>query len=92
MEFLQRIDLFMYVCIEMMYWQNLIEISFRQNLNQDLYVFNLRQFKKIIMYVVYINIKKDGYRVLVLYKVNEIFFVFGLQILIIGMFGSWLLN
>lgn len=92
MEFLQRIDLFMYVCIEMMYWQNLIEISFRQNLNQDLYVFNLRQFKKIIMYVVYINIKKDGYRVLVLYKVNEIFLEFGLQILIIGMFGSWLLN
>lgn len=92
MEFLQRIDLFMYVCIEMMYWQNLIEISFRQNLNQDLYVFNLRQFKKIIMYVVYINIKKDGYRVLALYKVNEIFLVFGLQILIIGMFGSWLLN
>lgn len=44
------------------------------------------------MHVVYTNIKKDGHRVLALYKVNETFLESGLQTLITGMFGSWLLN
>lgn len=58
MEFPQRIDSPMHVCIEMMYRQNLIEIRLRQNSNQDLHVSNSRQLKKIIMHVVYTNIKR----------------------------------